>query len=155
MNNRIPTWGAAIIAATLAAGIGFTLHVFSAEVITEYVAATMAGRHVAPSWDIRIPAALSSIEQGLALVVLYLLLRLRFPWLSTLWRGLLVTMLALALGGNLIRQPMMDLLIGNPLSVVAVQDGITWLIWIIMGLIVATCLDLMMPIRRSSEENGH
>jgi hypothetical protein len=50
---------------------------------------------------------------------------------------------------------MMDLLIGNPLSVVAVQDGITWLIWIIMGLIVAACLDLMMPIRRSSEENGH
>ena len=68
--------------------------------------------------------------------------------------GLLAGGLVLALSGSLIRQPMMNLLIGNPLAVVAVQDGITWLIWLAMGLIAAACLDLLMPLAEPKGPNG-
>lgn len=145
MPDRTRTWTAVIVAAVLSAAAGFIIHVFSVEAIEHYVASVMAGRQVAPSWDVRVPAALSSIEQGLALVALYLLLRCRFPRLGTLRRGLLGAVLALALGGNLVRQPMMNLLIGNPLNVTAVQDGMTWLVWGVMGMIVAVCLDVLLP----------
>lgn len=147
MTQATRACGAAAIAAVLGAGIGFVIHVFSVEVVERHVAAIMAGRNVAPSWDVRIPAALSSIEQGLALALIYLLLRRRFPGLGTLRRALLTAALALALAGNLIRQPLMNLLIGNPLEVVAVQDGVTWLIWLVMSLVVAACLDLFLPGR--------
>lgn len=146
--------GAAVIAAAVAsAAIGFVIHVFSVEVVEHYVASVMAGRQVAPSWDVRVPAALSSIEQGLALVTLYLLVRSRLPSLGTLARGLLVAVIALALGGNLVRQPLMNLLIGNPLEVVAVQGGMTWLIWGVMGIIAASVLDFLLP-QPSEAKNG-
>lgn len=145
MAGRARTYVVVVVGGALSAAAGFVAHVFSVEVITPYVASVMAGRHVAPSWDVRIPAALSSIEQGIALALLYLLLRSSLPSLGTLWRGVLVGLLALALHGALVRQPMMDLLIGNPLGIVAVQDGMTWLIWLAMGLITAVCLDRLMP----------
>lgn len=145
MTERIRTYGAVVVAAALSAAFGFVLHVFATEVVERYVASVMAGRQITPSWDVRVPAMLSSIEQGIALALLYLLVRARFPLLGTLRRALLVGLLTLALGGSLIRQPMMNLLIGNPPSVVAVQDGMTWLIWAVMGLITAVVLDLFMP----------
>lgn len=145
MTERIRTYGAVVVAAALSAAFGFVLHVLATEVVERYVASVMAGRQITPSWDVRVPAMLSSIEQGIALALLYLLVRARFPLLGTLRRALLVGLLTLALGGSLIRQPMMNLLIGNPPSVVAVQDGMTWLIWAVMGLITAVVLDLFMP----------
>jgi hypothetical protein len=142
---KITTYRAILLAAVLSAGFGFVLHVFATEIISPYVASVMAGRRVVPSWDVRIPAALSSIEQGIAVALLYLLVRFCLPSVGTLRRGLLVGVLALALGGNLVRQPMMNLLIGNPLAVVAMQDGVTWVIWLVMGLISAVCLDTLVP----------
>lgn len=150
MSDKVRAAAAVAAAAVLSAGFGFALHVFGAEVVTRYVAAQMAGRQVTPSWDVRIPAALSSIEQGIAVALLYLLVRSGLPALGTIRRGLLVGLLSLALGGNLLRQPMMNLLIGNPLAVVAVQDGITWVIWLAMGLITAICLDKFLPSSRSA-----
>lgn len=134
--------GAALLAAILTAAFGFAAHVFAAEIVEPYVASVMAGRHVAPSWDVRVPAALTAIEPGVALIILCLLLRHALPSAGTFARGLTAGLLALALSGRLVRQPMMDFLVGNPLNVVAVQDGIVWLIWLGMGLIAAFCLDL-------------
>lgn len=137
--------GALLVAGALSALFGFAVHLFSSEIVTPYVASVMAGRQVTPSWDVRIPAALSSIEQGIALGLVYLAVRACLPGIGTVRRGLLVGLLALALSGSLVRQPLMNLLIGNPPAVVAAQDGVTWFIWLAMGLIVAACLDLLMP----------
>jgi hypothetical protein len=137
--------GSLLVTAGLAAGIGFTLHVFAVEWVDPYVASIMAGRTVSPSWDVRVPAALSSIEQGLALAMLYLLLRARLPFTTTFVRAALTGLLTLALAGDLIRQPMMNLLVGNPVEVVAVQDGSVWVIRLVMALIAAYCLDWMVP----------
>lgn len=140
------TAAAVVLAAVLSAGVGFAFHVLAAEVIERQVAAIMAGRQVTPSWDVRIPAALSAIEQGLALALLYLLLRARLPGLGSIRRGVVGGLLALALAGRLIRQPMMDLLIGNPITVVAMQDGLAWITWLAMGVITAICLDRALPV---------
>ena len=37
--------------------------------------------------------------------------------------------MVLMIKGNLVRQPLMNLLVGNPVEVVAIQDGLTWLTW--------------------------
>ena len=97
--------GAIFAAAVLSATCGFALHVFTVEIVTSYVALIMAGRQVAPSWDVRIPAALTSIEQGLALALLSLLVRSRMPSIGSVRRGFLVGVFALALSGNLVRFP--------------------------------------------------
>jgi hypothetical protein len=67
---------AVLVAAALAAGIGFVLHVGTLEVLDPYIAAEMAGHRI-----------------------------------------------------------------------VAVQDGSVWLTWLVMGLIVALCLDRAMPVQ--------
>ena len=50
-------------------------------------------------------------------------------------------MLLLAAQGSLFRQPLMDFIIGNPLSVVAVQDGVTWVVWLVMCAVAALTYD--------------
>jgi len=125
------------VASVLAAATGFCLHVFSAEWVQHRVATLMDGKEVMSSWDVRIPAAISSIEIGLGAALCYWLIRSRFPNLGWFRGGLCLTALVLMIKGNLIRQPLMNFLIGNPIEVVAVQDGITWLIWGLMGWTVA------------------
>jgi hypothetical protein len=53
-------------------------------------------------------AALSSIEIGAAYVILYALLRPATPTLRPIPRGLLLGALALSIGGQPIRQPLMN-----------------------------------------------
>lgn len=154
MNEIARSYAVSAIAASFAAGIGFAIHVFSAEIVERHVATMMIGRHVAPSWDMRFPAALSSIEQGLALVILYILLRRCFPALGTIRRTLLTAALALTLAGRLIRQPLMNILIGNPWEVVMMQDGLNWLIWLTMSAIVSVLLDALIPLSKNSHGNS-
>ncbi|MEM9634602.1 MAG: hypothetical protein AAGA50_24950 [Pseudomonadota bacterium] len=135
-----------LAAASLAAAAGFVIHVFTVEWIHEWVAGQMAGKTVQPSWDVRVPAALSSMEMGLALTICYALLKYRFPGLRWWIGGFGLGCLMLAVQGRLLRQPLMNWLVGNPIEVVLVQDGIAWLTWLVMALIVAFVFELM-PMR--------
>lgn len=132
---------AAIAAASVAAATGFFIHVATQEPIRVWVASQMQGQAVALSWDVRYLALVTSLESGIGLVLLYAMLRKVLPGLSTLARGGLLALLMLMVMGRLIRQPVMNLVIGNPLAVVAVQDGISWLLWLVMSLIVAFVFD--------------
>ena len=89
------------------------------------------------SWDVRVPAAISAIEIGLGASLTYWLLRSRFPALGWARGGLCLAGLILMIKGSLIRQPLMNSLVGNPVEVVAVQDGMVWLTWAVMGWIIA------------------
>ncbi|MES0884687.1 hypothetical protein [Roseibium sp. SCP14] len=142
-----------LAAAALAAAGGFVIHVFTVEWIHEWVAGQMAGKTVQSSWDVRIPAAISSIEIGLALTFCYGLLKYRFPGLRWWIGGLGLGCLMLAVQGRLIRQPLMNWLVGNPVEVVLVQDGIAWLTWLVMALTVAFVVELM-PMRHRVATGG-
>lgn len=140
-----------VAAAVPASAAGFYLHVFSAEWVQRFVSALMEGKTVAPSWDVRVPAAISSIEIGLGAAFCYWLLRHRFPHMGWVRGGLLLAGLVLMIKGNLVRQPVMNLLVGNPVEVVAIQDGLTWLTWGLMGWIIALVFALAERRQRAAQ----
>lgn len=134
-------YAAGLFAAVAAAATGFVIHVGSQRWVQEWVSARMQGREVTASWDVRYLALASSLEVGIGLVVLYALVRGHLPFKSSAVRGLVLGVLLLAVMGRLVRQPLMNFIIGNPLPVVAVQDGVSWLVWLASCTVVACTYD--------------
>ena len=132
-----------LVAAIAAAVVGFIIHVASQEFVRTWVYTRMHGHAVTPSWDVRYVALLTSLEIGVAVVWLYALFRRTLPQTRSLFRGLLLGVLLLAAQGSLFRQPLMDFIIGNPISVVAVQDGVTWVVWLVMCAVAALTYDAL------------
>ncbi|HEY0885567.1 MAG TPA: S41 family peptidase [Ramlibacter sp.] len=120
------------IAAALASTLGFLIHVVSREGIRDWVTRQMAGRQVVQSWDVRYLAGATSLELGVGLVLLYVMVRPVLPGRSFVIRGALLAALLLIATGRFIRQPLMDAAIGNPPIVVLAQNGATWLVWLVM-----------------------
>lgn len=129
------------VAAIAGAATGFAIHLATQAWVREWVASQMTGRSVAPSWDVRFLAAATSLEVGLATAFVYVLLRKALPGWPTISRGALLAAVLLAVSGRLLRQPVMDLAIGNPLPVVLVQDGVAWLTWATLCIAVAVVYD--------------
>jgi hypothetical protein len=140
---------AGLVAALAVAATGFVIHVGSQAWVQSWVTERMQGRDVRASWDVRYFALITSIEVGIGLVILYALVRGAMPFKSPALRGLLLGVVLLAVMGKLVRQPVMNLLIGNPLSVVAVQDGVSWLLWPAVSVVVAVVFERLAP-----EQNG-
>ncbi len=138
---------AGMIAATLASLTGFVIHVFSHEWVMAWITKHIQGHedNIAEAWDVRYIAAITSIETGIGLVVLYALLHSALPFKSSLVRGFALGILLLAVMGSLFRQPIMNLVAGNPPSVVIVQDGITWFTWLAASIIAALVYDALSP----------
>ena len=138
---------AGFIAAVLSSLSAFAIHVFSQEWVLAWITEHIQGHEgsIATSWDVRYVAAVTSVETGVGLVVLYALLRSALPFKSSFLRGLILGVLLLAVMGSLLRQPFMNLVVGNPLSVVVVQDGITWIVWLVASVIVALTYDWLSP----------
>jgi hypothetical protein len=144
-SGRMNKYLGGFIAASVSAAAGFAIHVVTLEPIHAWVSSQMQGQTVTASWDVRQIALLTSLESGIGLVLLYLLLRRALPAWSTLARGAMLGVLVLMTMGRLFRQPLMNLVIGNPLPVVAVQDGVSWAIWLLMGILVALVMDYLVP----------
>ena len=136
---------AGLVAATGAAVVGFVVHVSSQAPVQAWVSAHMEGRSVVPSWDVRYLALLTSLETGIALVLLYSLVRSALPVRSSFGRGLVLAALVLAVMGRLLRQPLMNIAIGNPWPVVLVQDGVSWLVWLCTCVVVTITYDWLAP----------
>lgn len=132
-------------AAVIASASGFAFHVVIEERLRSWVAARMKGHSVSPSRKVLFPAALTSIESGAGLVVLYILVRDNLPFENAILRGLIVGFLVLAVSGRLFRQPVMNRLVGNPLKVVLVQDGAVWINWLLMCVIIAAVYEWLAP----------
>ncbi|MCX7545791.1 hypothetical protein [Marinicella gelatinilytica] len=125
-----------LVVAILAAFSGFVVHVFTVEWLPQWISTQMQGLEVKPSWDVRYVAAITSIEMGLGAVGLYYFGRYKFIQIGRFKSALLFSVLLLALNGRLIRQPLMDFVIGNPWHVALVQNAFNWLSWILMAFIV-------------------
>lgn len=143
--HRSRTLGAGLIAAIAAAATGFVIHVGTQSWVQSWVAERMQGKEVAPSWDVRYIALATSLEVGVGLVILYALVRRAMPVKSAVLRGLLLGVVLLAVMGRLLRQPVMNLVIGNPLPVVVVQDGISWVLWLSAAVVAAVVFERLVP----------
>jgi hypothetical protein len=129
------------IAAFLASAAGFLFHVLAAEKIRAWTARQMTGKTVSTSRSVIVPAAITSLEMGIGLVICYALIRDHLPFASLALRGLTLGLLALANQGKLFRQPLMNLLVGNPVKVVLVQDGLVWINWLLMSTVLAVAYE--------------
>jgi hypothetical protein len=132
------------IPAVLASAVGFLIHVSTLGPITAWVAQRMTGQVLdRNSLAVTGIAFLTSVEIGIGVVIVYLSLRKSLSTTNVWLRALVLWILLLAVQGRLVRQPFMDLFIGNPLSVVALQDGITYLLWFAMSIVVVWMVEVL------------
>jgi len=132
-----------VLLAILASLGGFIIHVITIEWLPEWIGRQMQDITIQPSWDLRYLAALTSVEYGLAAIGLYYLARERLLAFGKLKSALLFTVLLMGLNGVFLRQPLMDLAIGNPLHVTLIQNCFKWLPWIIMAFVVVYGYELI------------
>ena len=125
-----------LIIAAIASSGAFVVHVFSAEWLQVWVSHVMEGKEVIPSWDVRYIALFTSLEYGISTIILYWLIRDKIIQFGTVTAVVILSLLLMALHGVLIRQPLMDFIIGNPLEVAVVQNAFKWLSWIVMSIVV-------------------
>lgn len=125
-----------LLVASVASLSGFVVHVFTVEWLPVWISTQMQGLEMKPSWDVRYVAAITSVEMGVGALGLYYFGRQKFIQMGLFKSVLLFSVLLLALNGRLIRQPLMDFVIGNPWHVAIVQNAFNWLSWILMGFIV-------------------
>jgi len=125
-----------LVLAIVASLTGFIVHVFTVEWLPDWIGKQMQGIQLQPSWAVRYVAALTSIEYGMAALVLFVLMRDKLLPYGKFKSAIFFSALLLAVNGILIRQPFMDYLIGNPLLVVMVQNVFKWLPMILMSFII-------------------
>jgi hypothetical protein len=134
------------VAAVAASAAGFAVHKVFADRLPAWVSAHMGNTQIKlPPYgpEIVVPAALTSLESGVAYLAAYLLVRRATPQRSVLLRSLLVAALCLALRGSLLRMPVMQLLIGNPVWVTLVQHAGAWAPVVAASLVVSYAYEFL------------
>jgi hypothetical protein len=132
------------ISAAAAAAIGFLFHVVTSEHVSRWITAHMKGRNITSSRNVILPAAITSLEMGIGLVIFYALIRDHLPVANLVLRGIIVGLLILAITGRLFRQPFMNWLVGCPIKVVLVQDGVIWLNWLLMSVSLVLVYEMLI-----------
>lgn len=119
-----------IIAISIASSfVGFVLHVYFTEFFFSFIEKELENISVTPSWDVKYLAAVSSVETGIGITILYYLIKDKLPFKNTFLRGGILSLILLAVMGRLIRQPLMDYAIGNTLYVSVMQNITSWIVW--------------------------
>ena len=147
------------VAAVAASVVGFTVHKAFADLLPAWVSAHMGSAQIKlPPYgpEIVVPATLTSLESGLAYLAAYLLVRRATPHRSVLIRALLVAALSLALRGSLLRMPVMQLLVGNPVWVTLVQHAGVWAPIVAASLVVSYAYESLgwLPAKPATRPNG-
>ena len=132
--------GATIIAAT----IGFLIHVvYGQGIAIEYVQkAAESGRlggvikQPYPNWVVAI-ASLTALIPSFGKVFVYILIQDKLPSENKIIKGVIFGILLLFVGDNLLRTPIMGVVIGNPFDVVFIQSLEKWIIYPVTGIFIA------------------
>lgn len=132
-----------LVLAIVASLTGFVVHVFTVEWLPGWIGQQMQGIELQSSWAVRYVAGITSIEYGIATIVLYYLAREKLMKYGKFKASCFFSMLLLSLHSLLFRQPLMDYMIGNPIHVVLLQNGFKWLSWIFMSFIVVYGYELI------------
>lgn len=142
----------AILSIFLAAAVGLGCHVFLLKLITPIVNKEMVGVQIAhPPYSvaINIAAYLTMILPAAGMAIVYYFLLPHFPFNSRILRGLCLAILVLLVKGELVRMPIMNVLVGNPIKIAILQQSQIWISNIAMALMIA----FVFP--RLSNERGH
>ncbi len=141
-----------IIIGALASSISFLVHVLTIEWLPQWISNQMQGIETVPSWHVKYIALISSIEYGLAAIAIYHFARNHLIKFGRLKAFMLFSMLLASINGSLIRQPLMDFIVGNPLNVALVQNFFKWLVWIAMSFVVVYGYEIFIKQTNSTNE---
>ena len=138
--------------AVLATVASFGIHLATAAWLPGWLADRMVGVEMLASWDVRYLAGATSIEYVLGSMLMYALMRRSLlgwrPWA----RFVVFTLLILSTRGLLMRQPLMDWAIGNPMDVVVIQNGLKALVWIVVASLSAIGVEWFYRIYKAPDE---
>ena len=144
------------VAAISAAAVGFLVHKSFADRLPAWVSAHMGSVQIKlPPYgpEVVVPAALTSLEPGLAFLAAYLLARRATPAWPTWRRALVVAALCLGLQGSLLRMPVMQLVVGNPVGVTLVQHAALWMPYVAACLVVAYAYEFLGRLLANSSRD--
>ncbi len=122
---------------------GFVIHVLTVEWLPGWIGTQMQGMELKPSWNVKYLAAITSIEYSLSTMFIYVLARNKLIKLGQFKSACVISLILLTINALLIRQPLMDFAIGNPLHVVLVQNAFKWMPWILMAFIIVYGYELI------------
>ncbi|MCB1583627.1 MAG: hypothetical protein KDI92_11225 [Xanthomonadales bacterium] len=135
---------------------GFVIHVLTVEWLPEWIGTQMQGIQLQPSWNVKYLAAFTSIEYSLSTMFIYVLARNKLLKLGQFKSACVISLILLTINALLIRQPLMDFAIGNPIDVVLVQNAFKWMPWILMAFIIVYGYELIQKATvTKSPSNNH
>lgn len=104
-------------------------------------------------WGVYVAALATAFVPTLFQVFLFVLVRDRLPGASGVVKGLWFGVFLLAIGDNLLRMPIMNVVVGNPIDVMLVQSAEYWVIGLLKGLLIGvlTPAQLAWPLRRAAK----
>ena len=137
-------WIRVVLATAVASAAGFGIHVLYGQGwALDYIgAAARAGRlngvvrEPYPTYVVII-AGLTALIPTFGKVLVFLLVRDRLPGRAAYVKGLAFGLLLLMINDALIRLPIMNVVVGNPVDVMFIQSLEAWLIFPIMGVSIA------------------
>ncbi len=141
-----------LIVAVLASSCSFLIHLFSAEWLMSWVAEQMKDHSVTPSWNVRNIALFTSIEYGIAAVIMYQLMRDKLIQHGRFIAIIIFAILLTAIHGALFRQPFMDFVVGNPLHVTLVQNIFKWLVWLLISVVVVNGVETIRSYTKKDKK---
>lgn len=152
MTKKLMWFALGVIVASL---VGIAVHVCTLEWVLPWVARQMGDKPRLSSWQVRDLAIFTSIEYGIAVLVIYLLAREKLQPLGKLRTTLVFAVLLLMLNGEFIRQPLMDYAIGHLLSVVLLENGMKWLLWLLVSATIVYGCEWRLSQTSSACENSN
>ena len=133
--------------ATFTAGmVGFVTHAVLVDMIQPLIMESLRGAGtIRPPYPpmVALSAAATALIPVGVLAAMYFWLGHHIPARSRTGRGLWLGVIILLLKGELVRQPVMDLIVGNPLMVVALQNGQA----VLANMAAALAIALIMPTK--------
>lgn len=135
LSSLYPKLALTLLVVVIASCSSFIVHVATVEWLPVWIGQQMEGLNITSSWNVRYLAMLTSVEYGIAALILYYLARDNLIAWGKFFASIIMFLLLSALHGALFRQPLMDFAVGNPLLVVVVQNGFKYLIWMIMAFV--------------------
>lgn len=133
-----------ILAACLCTALAMTVHIKLQHFCVQYVSTHMEGvtvAHAPYNTFITSMAYLTFVVQALVVCFAYYLVRDYMPCKSAFGRGCLFGLFIMLMNGELLRQPFMNYLVGNPVLVILVQQGQVWISTLVASIVIAWVLE--------------
>lgn len=133
------------IGIAVAAIAAFAIHVKYGNFVGGVVSNAMSGVEIArPPYGLGITttAALTSLLPTLGVFIIFALIYDKLPSRSPLIKGVLFAVLRMFSEGQMVRMPLMNALVGNPLWVVALQQSEIWATNLLLSFVLAYSIEL-------------